>query len=138
MENSNAKVSSESLWKISKLIDKINQTCDMLVSALDVNSKSVWVYGISLTKKMDTDLVDIMLGKVAEIKTHLIQLHMRVNPEFSGNKKDIQNIISSLQETRDNLDNLLLDNGFYRNNFEMPIREVQTMIERVFEEVHIK
>jgi len=38
----------------------------------------------------------------------------------------------------DNLDSLLLGNGFYRNNFEMPIREVQTMIERVFEEVYVK
>jgi hypothetical protein len=68
----------------------------------------------------------------------LIQLQLRVNKEFSGNKKDVMNIISSLKDTWDNLDNLLLGNGFYRNNFEMPIRELQTMIERVYEEVHVK
>jgi len=138
MEKANVKNHSESLWKINKLIDNINNTCDMLVSALDLNSDSVWVYGISLTEKMDTDLVDIILRKVDEMKNHLIDLKREVNKEFAGNKKDIHNIISSLKEVGDNLDNLLLGNGFYRNNFEMPIREVQTMIERVFEEVHVK
>ena len=138
MEKVNAKLSSESLWKINKLIDNINQTCDMLVSALDLNSDSVWVYGISLTEKMDTDLVDIILQKIYQIKTHLIELKREVNKKFAGNKKDIHNIISSLKETWDNLDNLLLENWFYRNNFEMPIREVQVMIERVYEEVYVK
>lgn len=138
MEKANLQSSSESLWKINKLIDNINQTCDMLISALDLNSDSVWVYGISLTEKMDTEFVDIILRKVAEMKNHLIDLKREVNKEFAGNKKDVENIISSLKQTWDNLDNLLLANGFYRNNFEMPIREVQTMIERVFEEVHVK
>ncbi len=138
MEKANAKNLSESFWKINKLIDSINNTCDMLVSVLDLNSDTVWVYGISLTEKMDTDLVDILLRKIAEMKNHLIDLKREVNKEFAGNKKDIHNIISSLKEVGDNLDNLLLENGFYRNNFEMPIREVQTMIERVFEEVHVK
>lgn len=138
MENVNAKLSSASLWKINKLIDSINQTCDMLVSALDLNSDSVWVYGISLTEKMDTDLVDILLRKIAEMKNHLIDLKREVNKEFAWNKKDVERIISSLREVGDNLDSLLLGNGFYRNNFEMPIREVQTMIERVFEEVYVK
>ncbi len=138
MEKANLQSSSESLWKITKLVDSINQTCEMIISALDANSKSVWIYGISLTEKMDTDLVDIILHKIAEMQTHLIQLQLRVNKEFSGNKKDVMNIISSLKDTWDNLDNLLLGNGFYRNNFEMPIRELQTMIERVYEEVHVK
>ncbi len=138
MEKANANNLSASLWKITKLVDSINQTCEMIISALDANSKSVWIYGISLTEKMDTDLVDIILHKIAEMQTHLIQLQLRVNKEFSGNKKDVMNIISSLKDTWDNLDNLLLGNGFYRNNFEMPIRELQTMIERVYEEVHVK
>ncbi len=138
MENLNAKLSSNSLWKVNKLIDNINQTCDMLVWVLDLNSESVWVYWISLTEKMDTDLVDIMLRKIAEMKNHLIDLKREVNKEFAGNKKDVEKIISSLREVGDNLDNLLLGNGFYRNNFEMPIREVQTMIERIYEEVHVK
>ena len=138
MEKLNAKSSSESLWKINKLIDNINQTCDMLVSALDLNSDSVWIYWINLTEKMDTDLVDIMLMKIAEMKNHLIDLKREVNKEFAGNKKDVEKIISSLREVWDNLDNLLLGNGFFRNNFEMPIREIQTMIERVFEEVYVK
>lgn len=138
MEKVNAKLSSNSLWKVNKLIDKINQTCDMLVSVLDLNSDSVWVYGISLTEKMDTDLVDIMLRKITEMKNHLIDLKREVNKEFSWNKKDIEKILSSLVDVWDNLDNLLLGNGFYRNNFEMPIREVQTMIERVYETVEIR
>lgn len=138
MEKANLQSSSESLWKINRLIDNINQTCDMLISALDINSDSVWVYGISLTEKMDTDLVDVLLRKIAEMKNHLIDLKREVNKEFAGNKEDIHNIISSLKEVGDNLDNMLLGNWFYRNNFEMPIREVQTMIERVFEEVHVK
>ena len=138
MEKLNSKLSSESLSKVNKLIDKINQTCDMLVSVLDLNSESVWVYWISLTEKMNTDLVDIMLRKVAEMKNHLIDLKREINKEFAWNKKDIQKVISSLVEVWDNLDNLLLENGFYRNNFEMPIREIQTMIERVYEEVYVK
>lgn len=138
MEKANLQSSSESLWKINKLIDNINQTCDMLVWVLDLNSESVWVYWISLTEKMDTDLVDIMLRKISEMKNHLIDLKREVNKKFAGNKKDVEKIISSLREVGDNLDNLLLGNGFYRNNFEMPIREVQTMIERVYEEVHVK
>lgn len=138
MEKANLQSSSESLWKINKLIDNINQTCDMLVWVLDLNSESVWVYWISLTEKMDTDLVDIMLRKIAEMKNHLIDLKREANKEFTGNKKDVEKIISSLREVGDNLDNLLLGNGFYRNNFEMPIREVQTMIERVYEEIHVK
>jgi hypothetical protein len=48
---------------------------------------------------MDTDLVDIILHKIAEMQTHLIQLQLRVNKEFSGNKKDVMNIISSLKDT---------------------------------------
>lgn len=137
MEKLNSKLSSESLSKVNKLIDKINQTCDMLVGVLDLNSESVWVYGISLTEKMDTDLVDVMLRKIAEMKNHLIDLKREVNKEFAWNKEDVKKIISSLKEIWDNLDNLLLENGFYRNNFEMPIREVQTMIERVYETVEI-
>ena len=138
MEKANVKLSSESFWKINKLIDSINNTCDMLVSALDLNSDSVWVYGISLTEKMDTDLVDIILQKIYQMKTHLIDLKREVNKEFAGNKKDVGIIVSSLKETWDNLDNLLLSNGFYRNNFEMPIREIQAIIERVYDTVEIK
>lgn len=138
MEKTNLQSSSESLWKINKLIDNINQTCDMLVSALDLNSDAVGVYGISLTEKMDTEFVDIILLKVAQMKNHLIDLKREVNKEFAGNQKDVEKIISSLREVGDNLDILLLGNGFYRNNFEMPIREVQTMIERVYEEVYVK
>ena len=110
----------------------------MLVSALDLNSDAVGVYGISLTEKMDTEFVDIILLKVAQMKNHLIDLNREVNKEFAGNQKDVEKIIFSLREVGDNLDNLLLGNGFYRNNFEMPIREVQSLIERVYEEVHIK
>lgn len=138
MEKLNSKLSSESLSKVSKLIDKINQTCDMLVSVLDLNSESVWVYWISLTEKMNTDLVDIILRKVAEMKNHLIDLKREVNKEFAWSESDLKKIISSLKEVWDNLDNLLLGNWFYRNNFEMPIREIQTMIERVYEEVYVK
>ncbi|MFZ2150804.1 MAG: hypothetical protein WAZ12_00590 [Candidatus Absconditicoccaceae bacterium] len=138
MEKANLQSSSESLGKINSLIDNINQTCDMLVSALDLNSDAVGVYGISLTEKMDTEFVDIILLKVAQMKNHLIDLKREVNKEFSDNQKDVEKIISSLREVGDNLDILLLGNGFYRNNFEMPIREVQTMIERVYEEVYVK
>jgi len=137
MEKANAKLSSESLWKVNKLINKINETCDMLISVLDLNSESVWVYGINLTQKMETEFVDVILRKVAEMKNHLIDLKREVNKEFAWNKKDVEKIVSSLISIWDNLDNLLLTNWFYRNNFEVPIREIQFLIERVYEEVKI-
>jgi hypothetical protein len=48
---------------------------------------------------MDTDLVDIILQKIYQMKTHLIELKREVNKEFAGNKKDVETIISSLKET---------------------------------------
>ena len=50
--------SIQSNEKLSNLMDKINETCNALISALEVNAQSVWEYGWSIAHQINTEYVD--------------------------------------------------------------------------------
>jgi hypothetical protein len=44
-------------------------------------------------------------------------------------------IIWSLQETSDTLQTFLLSNNFFNTTFQMPVMEIQAVIDQIFEQV---
>jgi hypothetical protein len=50
----------------------------------------------------------------------------------------LEAIVGGLLQTADQLNTLLLEDGFMRNNFAFLVDEVKDMIEKILEEVEIK
>jgi len=137
MEKFNAKLSSDSIGKINSLVEKINWTCNALLSALELNSMSVGVYGISVTEKLDSEFVDRVVLNIMNLKNHLKDLKREVNVKVIKNAHDLKNIVSSLTQVVDNLTAVMNENGFFRKTFQMPIDEIKMMVENVMSEIEI-
>ena len=61
MESSNSTKLNESLVQT---MNKINETCNALISALEVNAQSVWEYGGGVAHKISTEYVDLLIKNI--------------------------------------------------------------------------
>lgn len=136
LNNFNARTSAN---KIIALVEKISATCDALVSALDITSDAVGNYGgVTLSKvEAQPEFVDVVILNVAKIKNHLRDIKKALRTSFIKDYADLRNIVSGLLETSDSLSALLHSNGFFHNNFEFLMMEIQASIDQILEEVEV-
>ena len=90
MESLNSIQSNE---KLSNLMDKINETCDALISALEVNAQSVGEYGGWVAHQINTEYVDILIKNILKIKYHLLRLEKELNNGLVTSRDELKYIV---------------------------------------------
>ena len=64
--------------KISHLVENINQTCDALLSALEVSTDAVGSYGGGIVQQFDSEFVDRVVKALLKIKYHTAKLSKEI------------------------------------------------------------
>ena len=139
MENFNTKLSSESVRNVNALIQKIEGVCKdiekNLAMCFELNSDSVAKYSVTTANKVESEFVDRIVLNIDKIKNHLRDLKKALNQKVISDMNAITAIIWSLQETSDTLQTFLLSNNFFNTTFQMPVMEIQAVIDQIFEQV---
>jgi hypothetical protein len=75
MDNLNS-LSQQSINRINVLVDKINATCDALMSALEFNTETVSTYNMTIVDRMNnnSEFIDLVAKNIIAMKTHLTEL----------------------------------------------------------------
>ena len=128
---------SASTNKLSNLVEHINQTCDALLSALEVSSDAVGNYGGGIIQQFDSEFVDRVVKALLKIKYHTARLSKEIQNGLISSPEELKNIVSGLLDTLDQLNTLMVSDGFMRNNFAFFIEELQTDINQILEEINI-
>jgi FtsZ-binding cell division protein ZapB len=136
MENLHSSNKLNTTKTISKLADKINSTCIALLDTLSDSAQSVWNFWISITQKLDSELVDRVIKNIQILQIHISEIKNHMNDNNRDSKR-IEQITTSLRETSDNLNEFVLSNNFFYNTFGWYIWELRKMIDKVLEKLPI-
>ena len=134
MESVNSIQSNE---KLSNLMDKINETCDALISALEVNAESVGAYGGWVAHQINTEYVDLLIKNILKIKYHLIRLEKELNNGLISSKEELKCIVEWLLNTIDTIDTVCVNDGYLRNQFSFATDELKDLIRKMLDEITI-
>lgn len=134
MESINSIQSSE---KLSQLMDKINETCNALISALEVNAQSVGEYGGWIAHKISTEYIDILIKNLLKIKYHLQRLQKELDNGLITSEEELKCIVWWLLDTLDTIDSVCLNDWYLRNQFSFATDELKDMIIKMLDEVTI-
>ena len=134
MESSNSILSNE---KLSNLIDKINETCNALISALEVNAESVGGYSWWVAHQINTEYIDILIKNILKIKYHLLRLEKELNNWFASSQNELKYIIWGLLDTIDTIDTVCANDGYLRNQFSFATDELKDLITKMLDEITI-
>ena len=134
MESSNSILSNE---KLTNLIDKINETCNALISALEVNAESVWSYGGWVAHQINTEYIDILIKNILKIKYHLLRLEKELNNWLITSEEELKCIVWWLLDTIDTIDTVCANDWYLRNQFSFATNELKDLITKMLDEITI-
>ena len=134
MESTNLIQSNE---KLSNLMDKINETCDALISALEINAESVGQYGGWVAHKISTEYVDLLIKNILKIKYHLFRLEKELNNGLISSQDELKCIVAWLLDTIDAIDTACANDGFLRNQFSFATNELKELIIKMLNEITV-
>lgn len=134
MESSNSLQTSE---KLSQLMEQINNTCNALISALEVNAQSVGEYGGSVAHQISTEYVDILIKNILKLKYHLIRMEKELKNGLISSKEELKCIISWLLNIVDTIDSLCLNDWYFRNEFSFATDELKNLITQMLDEIQV-
>ena len=134
MESTNLIQSNE---KLSNLMDKINETCNALISALEVNAESVGSYGGWIAHQINTEYIDILIKNILKIKYHLLRLEKEVNNWLISSEEELKCIIWGLLDTLDTIDEVCINDGYLRNQLSFATDELKELITKMLNEITI-
>ena len=134
MESANSIQSNE---KLSSLMNKINETCDALISALELNAQSVWRYSGWVAHKISTEYVDLLIKNILKIKYHLFRLEKELNNGLISSHEELKCIIGWLLDTIDAIDTVCANDGYLRNQFSFATDELKDLITKMLNEITI-
>lgn len=129
--------SIQSNEKLSNIMDKINETCNALISALEVNAQSVWEYGWSIAHQINTEYVDILIKNILKIRYHLYRLEKELNNGLISSQDELKCIIGWLLDTLDTIDEVCINDGYLRNQFSFATDELKELITKMLDEINI-
>jgi hypothetical protein len=124
--------------KVNILLENISQTCNALLSALEVNAQAVGNYGGGIVQHFDSAFVDRIVKTLLKLKYHVLRLKKELKNGLISSPEELTAIVGGLQQTVDELDTLMLEDGFMRNNFSFVIEELKGSINQILEEVEIR
>ena len=134
MESTNSVQSNE---KLSNLMDKINETCDALISALEINAQSVGEYGWWIAHQISTEYVDLLIKNILKIKYHLLRLEKELNNGLINSQEELKCIVEWLLNTIDAIDTVCINDGYLRNQFSFATDELKELITKMLDEITI-
>ncbi len=134
MESANSIQSNE---KLSNLMDKINETCDALVSALEVNAESIGQYGGWIAHQINTEYIDLLIKNILKIKYHLFRLEKELNNWLISSQDELKYIVEWLLDTIDTIDTVCANDGYLRNQFSFATDELKDLITKILDEITI-
>ena len=134
MESLNSIQSNE---KLSNLMDKINETCDALISALEVNAESVGSYGGWVAHQINTEYIDLLIKNILKIKYHLFRLERELNNGLITSRDELKYIVEWLLDTIDTIDTVCANDGYLRNQFSFATDELKDLITKMLDEITI-
>jgi hypothetical protein len=123
--------------QVNQLVENITQTCNALISALEVNAQSVGSYGGGIVQQFDSEFVDRIVKNLLKIKYHTAKIAKECDKGLITNPEELTAVVSGLLETVDQLDRILLEDGFMRNQFDFFINELKDGITLILEEIRI-
>ncbi|MDR0606881.1 MAG: hypothetical protein LBG52_00660 [Candidatus Peribacteria bacterium] len=135
MENRNTV--STSTTNIIQLVENIAQTCDALISALEVNVQSVGNYGGSVLHHFDSTFVDRVVKSLLKIKYHMMRLDKELQNGLISSRNELEQVVSGLLQTVDQLNIVMLEDGFMRNQFAWAMEEIKKGIRQVLDKIEI-
>ena len=134
MESVNSIQSNE---KLTNLMDKINETCNALISALEVNAESVGQYGGWVAHQITTEYIDLLIKNILKIKYHLVRLEKELNNGLISSQEELKFIIGWLLDTLDTIDTVCANDGYLRNQFSFATDELKDLIIKMLDEINI-
>lgn len=134
MESVNSIQSNE---KLSNLMDKINETCNALISALEINAESVGAYGGWVAHQISTEYIDLLIKNILKIKYHLIRLEKELNNGLISSQDELKFIVGWLLDTIDTIDTICAKDGYLRNQFSFATDELKDLITKMLDEITI-
>ncbi len=133
--------SAQSLDKVHGLVQKIEGICkDIeagLALCLELSSDKVGGFCLSTAAHVESDYVDRIVLTLQNLQKHLWKLKSALHKDIIHDKKDVENIVSSLQDTSAMLTSFLLKNNFYAQTFAFSVAELSTTIDHIYNEIHI-
>lgn len=129
--------SIQSNEKLSNLINKINETCNALVSALEINAQSIGGYSWWIAHQINTEYVDLLIKNILKIKYHLIHLEKNLNKWLINSQDELKSIVEWLLITTDTIDTICLNDGYFRNQFSFVTNELKELITKILDEIII-
>ena len=134
MESVNSIQSNE---KLTNLMDKINETCNALISALEVNAESVGQYGGWVAHQITTEYIDLLIKNILKIKYHLVRLEKELNNGLISSQEELKFIIGWLLDTLDTIDTVCANDGYLRIQFSFATDELKDLIIKMLDEINI-
>ena len=134
MESVNSIQSNE---KLSNLMDKINETCNALISALEINAESVGAYGGWVAHQISTEYIDLLIKNILKIKYHLVRLEKELNNGLISSQDELKFIVGWLLDTIDTIDTICAKDGYLRNQFSFATDELKDLITKMLDEITI-
>jgi len=139
MNNLDSKLSNESVRNVHTLIQKIEWACAdiqlKINECLNPTPGAIADFSVTTAEKVDSDFVDVIILNIDKIKNHLDDLKNALSQKVITDVDAINVIVDALRTTSGTLQEFLLSNNFNKNTFEMPIMEIQSAIDQIFEEV---
>ena len=134
MESANSIQSNE---KLSSLMEKIDETCNALMSALEVNAQSIGEYGGWVAHQINTEYVDLLIKNILKIKYHLFRLEKELNNGLISSQEELKCIVGWLLDTIDTIDTVCANDGYLRNQFSFATDELKELITKMLDEITI-
>lgn len=123
--------------KLIQTMDKINETCNALISALEVNAQAVWEYGGGVAHKINSEYVDILIKNILKIKYHLFRLKKELSNWLITSQDELKYIVGGLLDTMDTIDTVCANDGYLRNEFSFATDELKDLITKMLNEITI-
>ncbi len=134
MESANSIQSNE---KLSSLMEKIDETCNALMSALEINAQSIGEYGGWVAHQINTEYIDILIKNILKIKYHLVRLEKELNNGLITSQDELKFIVGWLLDTIDTIDTVCANDGYLRNQFSFATNELKELITKMLDEITI-
>ncbi|MDD2537459.1 MAG: hypothetical protein PHU61_03135 [Candidatus Absconditabacteria bacterium] len=128
---------SSSSNSIKQLMNQINLTCDALLGALEVQASQIGQYGGGVLQSFDSEFVDRVVKSLLKVKLHTQKIAKELENGLISNQTELTYLVEGLLHTIDQLDTIMLADGFMRNNFAFLIEEITSATHSVLEDITI-
>lgn len=128
---------SSTTTKMTRMLDKIAETCDALIGALEYTTEATSQYGGGIVQSFDSEYVDIIIRTLLLLRGYATRLGKEIKKGLIRSEGDLMLLVEGMQDLDDNLVELMRKNGNLRNNFAFGLEEIRSTIREIKDSVYI-